>query len=100
MRNDERKPRADDNGAGKGGPESRTTASSTPSCGTCGRPLTGRKTRFCSDRCRMRDHRAASAARVADLLTTIDRSTAALRAELLGDERPTNGPSAMGESHD
>jgi hypothetical protein len=39
----------------------------------------------------MRDHRAASAARVADLLTTIDRSTTALRAELLGDEEATDG---------
>jgi predicted nucleic acid-binding Zn ribbon protein len=91
MRHDERKPSADESGCGKSGPESRTTASSAPSCATCGRPLTGRKTRFCSDRCRMRDHRAASAARVAALLAIIDRSTTALRVELLGDEGTSNG---------
>jgi hypothetical protein len=61
------------------GPEARTTASSGLSCATCGRRLTGRKQRFCSDRCRMQARRAASAARLTHLLTTIERATTELR---------------------
>jgi len=34
--------------------ESRTTASGDHSCEQCGKPLSGRKERFCSDGCRMR----------------------------------------------
>lgn len=67
------------------GPESRQTASTGSPCKRCGLPLTGRQERFCSDTCRMQTWREDRATRLADLLTTIERSTTALRAELLGD---------------
>jgi predicted nucleic acid-binding Zn ribbon protein len=64
------------------GPQPRTTASNGHSCEQCGRSLTGRKQRFCSDRCRMRARRQEQAARVNELLTTIEESVTALRGEL------------------
>jgi hypothetical protein len=39
-------------------PKSRTTAFLSRSCERCGKGLTGRKKRFCSDRCRIRFRRA------------------------------------------
>jgi predicted nucleic acid-binding Zn ribbon protein len=62
--------------------ESRTTASAGRSCEQCGKPLAGRKERFCSDGCRMRDRRQEQAARIDELLTTIEESVTALRGEL------------------
>lgn len=72
------------------GPEPRTTASLQHSCETCQRPLTGRKIRFCSDRCRMHERRATKAGRFSELLTTIEQATTALRQEFLSNE-VTNG---------
>jgi hypothetical protein len=66
------------------GPEPRTTAFSSQSCERCQRPLTGRKERFCSDRCRMAVRRQSQTARVRRLLTAIEESVAALRGELEG----------------
>ena len=68
------------------GPETRTTAFSGPSCEECGRVLTGRKTRFCSDRCRMRDRRRHQQLRRLDLLDTIMSAVADLCLDLNGDD--------------
>jgi uncharacterized protein with Zn-ribbon domain DUF2116 len=64
--------------------EGRTTASETHSCEHCGEVLTGRKERFCSDRCRMKARRAKQQERVNELLTTIETAVSALRVELEG----------------
>ena len=64
--------------------KARTTASESPSCEGCNRPLTGRKTRFCSDRCRMRSRRLEARTRLNDLLTVIEQSVSSLREELEG----------------
>lgn len=66
------------------GPEPRTTAFEGPTCEQCGHPLTGRKQRFCSDRCRMAVRRQVQVARIDALLSTIEASVAALRGELEG----------------
>lgn len=70
------------------GPEPRTTAFEGPSCESCGRRLTGRKRRFCSDRCRMRDSRHGQQRRRLDLLKTIGAALEALREELVGEVKP------------
>ncbi len=67
------------------GPEPRTTASDGRCCQSCGRPLTGRKERFCSDRCRMRDRREREQARVDELLRRLKDDVDALREELVGE---------------
>jgi len=66
------------------GSKSRTTASEGHPCRQCGKALTGRKQRFCNDRCRMKARRGRQQVRVTELLTAIERSVAALRAELEG----------------
>jgi hypothetical protein len=67
------------------GPESRRAPLEGHSCEWCEGPLTGRKLRFCSDRCRMRHRRKEQAARINGLLRTIEESVASLRGELEGD---------------
>jgi hypothetical protein len=62
--------------------QTRTTASAGQSCERCGRPLTGRKKRFCSDACRMRDRRDRERARIAELFGRLESDVAALREEL------------------
>ena len=62
--------------------EPRTTASEGPSCDHCGRPLRGRKQRFCSDRCRMRDRRYALRLKRLALLDTIEAAVQDLRNDL------------------
>ena len=67
--------------------ETRTTApdghSGVDPCRRCGEPVRGRRRNgWCSDRCRMRDYRERRAARVNDLITTVEQSVAALRVEL------------------
>ena len=64
--------------------QSRTTAFADGSCAECRRPLTGRKTRFCSDRCRMRAVRAAEAQHRRDLLDRLKQAVAEIEGELLG----------------
>ena len=69
--------------------ETRTTASKDqpehPPCRRCGRPIEGRRRNgYCSDRCRMQDHRQRQAERVNDYLDTIERTVVALRTELEG----------------
>ena len=64
------------------GSEPRTTASEGPSCDWCGRRLTGRKQRFCSDRCRMRRRRHAQRLKRLELLDTIEAAAQDLRNEL------------------
>ena len=63
--------------------EHRTTASDGRFCEQCGRPLTGRKERWCSDRCRMRVRRADEAARQRELLGNMRQALSALEAELV-----------------
>jgi hypothetical protein len=63
--------------------QTRTPASAGQSCERCGRPLTGRKTRFCSDVCRMRDRRDCERARIASLLGQLEGGIAALRDHLV-----------------
>lgn len=77
-------------------PEPRTTAFAARSCGSCGRPLTGRKERFCSDRCRMRDRRQRERDRLAELLQRLENGLATLRVELL---RDASGPGANDHEH-
>lgn len=62
-----------------GGSRGRTTASHGQSCVRCGRLLTGRKERFCSDRCRMASRRHEHTAKVSALLTTLQDALADLR---------------------
>ena len=64
-------------------PQPRTTASEEASCERCGRPLTGRKTQFCSDACRMRDRRDMARRRRLDLLDSISAAVKELRREVL-----------------
>jgi predicted nucleic acid-binding Zn ribbon protein len=64
-------------------PQSRRSALESRSCEWCGRPLTGRKERFCSDRCRMRDRREQERKRVDGLLQRLESGVHALRDELL-----------------
>lgn len=64
--------------------EGRTTASEGLSCQECGVLLTGRKERFCSDRCRMKARRAKQQERVNELLAAIETAVCALRGELEG----------------
>ena len=66
------------------GPESRTTASEERSCEHCGRGLTGRKQRFCSDRCRMKDRRAREDERRSDLLARLKGAVNDLENDLTG----------------
>ena len=66
------------------GSEGRTTASEGHSCEQCGAVLKGRRQRFCSDRCRMRDRRREQQARLNELLAAIEQSVTALRQELWG----------------
>lgn len=61
----------------------RTTASEGASCDRCGRPLTGRKQRFCSDRCRMRARRTIDEERRRDLMNELHRVVRAVEVELL-----------------
>lgn len=69
--------------------ETRTTAQRghpERQCRRCGEPVQGRRRNgYCSDACRMRDQRENRAAHLASLLRTIEKSVAALRAELEGD---------------
>jgi hypothetical protein len=65
------------------GPESRTTASGGHSCASCGRPLTGRKERFCSDRCRMAMRRVKQRQRIEPLLETAESTLGALRRDVM-----------------
>ena len=74
----------DGQATGQVGPETRTTASSGPSCERCDRPLTGRKTRFCSDACRMADRREQQQGRRLELMGAIDAAVEELRADLGG----------------
>lgn len=67
--------------------EPRTTASDTPSCAQCGRPLRGRQERFCSDRCRMRLRRDDEAIRRRELLGRLQDLVGEVETELLGDGR-------------
>ena len=67
--------------------EPRTTAFAGPSCEHCNRPLTGRKEKFCSDRCRMQERRAADRNRQGLLLARIKESVRALERELLGERQ-------------
>lgn len=71
------------------GPETRTTAFSGRSCNQCGRPLTGRKQRFCSDRCRMQDRRAKENRRRSDLLNRLRQAVSELERELTGTNSQT-----------
>ena len=64
------------------GPEPRTTPSEEPSCDWCGRPLTGRREHFCSDRCRMRNVRHVQRLKRLGLLDTIEAAVQDLRNEL------------------
>jgi hypothetical protein len=73
---------------GDSGPESRTTASDDRSCERCGRLLSGRKERFCSDSCRMATRREEECARVEKLLQRLDDDLGALRQEQLGEALP------------
>lgn len=66
----------------------RTPASEARFCVGCGTPLTGRKQRFCSDRCRMRHRRTARAARRQCLLANLRQALSALEAELATEEVP------------
>jgi hypothetical protein len=63
---------------GDRGPGPRTTAS----CQHCGRPLTGRKERFCSDRCRMRVRRDDQSRRIAARLRSMEEAIEGLKDEL------------------
>ena len=64
-----------------------TTASEPPSCTHCGRPLTGRKERFCSDRCRMRFRRTIEEKRRRDLIDQLREVVTEVEIELLGEVR-------------
>jgi endogenous inhibitor of DNA gyrase (YacG/DUF329 family) len=69
--------------------ETRTTASDShpePShCRRCGDLVLGRRRNgYCSDKCRMRDHRRWQAERLHNHLTTIEQAVQALREELEG----------------
>ena len=66
----------------------RTPASEARFCVGCSTPLTGRKQRFCSDRCRMRHRRTARAARRQCLLANLRQALSALEAELATEEVP------------
>lgn len=80
---DERQPCVHETaGAEDRGPEPRTTASGQASCERCGRPLTGRKERFCSDACRMAVRREQQQHRRMDLLNAIGAAVEELRADL------------------
>lgn len=63
----------------------RTTASDGRSCEHCQGPLTGRKVRFCSDRCRMRKRREQERARVHELLRRVETDLGVLREALVGE---------------
>jgi hypothetical protein len=63
--------------------ETRTTASVGRLCEQCGGQLTGRKKRFCSDRCRMRSRRTEQARRIAACLSSMEEAITALKDELL-----------------
>ncbi len=63
----------------EGTPTTRTTASEGHSCEQCGNLLTGRKTLFCSDACRMRNRRLREAARRDQLLRGIEQAVSELR---------------------
>jgi hypothetical protein len=64
------------------GPKPVTTAFADRSCGTCGRPLTGRKEKFCSTRCRMRAYRAARQQKRRGLLERLRQTLTELEREL------------------
>ncbi len=66
------------------GQTTRTSAFSGRSCRLCGQPITGRRTRFCSDSCRMRAGRGERQARLRTLVTNAEQALAALKEELLG----------------
>jgi hypothetical protein len=61
--------------------EGRTTASDRQ-CKQCGEPLTGRKLRFCSDRCRMRHVRQNRWRTLNTLIDLIERALRHLREEV------------------
>ena len=63
-------------------PRSRRSASNGRLCEQCVRELTGRKERFCSDRCRMRRHRAKQAAHRGNLISTLEQTVAAVKDDL------------------
>jgi hypothetical protein len=65
-----------------------TTAVENRPCDHCGRHLTGRKERFCSDRCRMRDRRNRDQARIDELLQRLEDGLDALREELTRAREP------------
>lgn len=65
--------------------QGRTTASESPSCAGCGRPLRGRQERFCSDRCRMRMRRTIEEERRRDLICRLREVTREIEVELLGE---------------
>jgi predicted nucleic acid-binding Zn ribbon protein len=70
------------------GPESRRAALGGHSCEWCEGPLTGRKERFCTDRCRMRRRRERQRTRVDELLQRLEGDLHALRAELVREVEP------------
>ena len=63
-------------------PEGRRWALQGHCCDRCDKPLTGRKTRYCSDACRMADARDRQQQRRRELLSRIEFATAELRADL------------------
>jgi predicted nucleic acid-binding Zn ribbon protein len=64
------------------GPQPRTTASEGQSCERCGKPLTGRKLRYCSDRCRMQNRREDERRHLLELFNTIIAALNELRLSL------------------
>jgi hypothetical protein len=83
---DSNRGRPDVQGADVRGPETRTTAFLGQSCERCGVELTGRKTRFCSDRCRMAVRRERRAERIRERFLDVEQSLAALRDEVEASE--------------
>jgi hypothetical protein len=69
--------------ADQSGPQPRTTACERGSCAQCGRALTGRKEKFCSDACRMRNCRIEHQAELAQLFQDLTRTVEMLREKVL-----------------
>jgi hypothetical protein len=82
---------APEDGAGvaparESGAETRRPSTLGRSCDHCREPLTGRKKRSCSDRCRLRHRRAQRQTKTAEVLARLEGNVAKLR-HLLGGER-------------
>jgi hypothetical protein len=69
----------DDHQAAEVASGSRTTASESRFCEGCGRPLTGRKRRCCSDRCRIRTRRQSSREEIKAAVARIDEAWSLLK---------------------